>query len=67
MIRCVRADCRRGDLFPAGTAAVVMVSGGQDSVALLHMLATRALGDAGPERIHVVHVESRAPRARIRG
>lgn len=56
MIRCVRADCRRGDLFPAGTAAVVMVSGGQDSVALLHMLATRALGDAGPERLHVVHI-----------
>jgi len=33
-----------------------MVSGGQDSVALLHMLATRALGDVGPERLHAVHV-----------
>jgi tRNA(Ile)-lysidine synthase len=52
----VRADCRRHDLFPGGAVALVMVSGGQDSVALLHMLATRALGDAGPERLHVLHV-----------
>lgn len=55
-IGCVRADCRRDDLFPGGVLAVVMVSGGQDSVALLHMLATRALGDAGPERLHAIHV-----------
>lgn len=55
-IRCVRADCRRDDLFPGGAVALVMVSGGQDSVALLHMLATRALGDAGPERLHAIHV-----------
>lgn len=55
-IRCVRADCQRDDLFPGGAVALVMVSGGQDSVALLHMLATRALGDAGPERLHAIHV-----------
>ncbi len=55
-IRRVRADCRRDDLFPGGAVALVMVSGGQDSVALLHMLATRALGDAGPERLHAIHV-----------
>jgi tRNA(Ile)-lysidine synthase len=33
-----------------------MVSGGQDSVALLHLLATGGLGAAGPSRVRVLHV-----------
>jgi len=52
----VRAESRLDDLFPRDAVALIMVSGGQDSVALLHMLATRALGDAGPERVHVLHI-----------
>lgn len=55
-IRAVRTDCRRDGLFPGGVVALVMVSGGQDSVALLHILATRALGDAGPQQLHALHV-----------
>ncbi len=33
-----------------------MVSGGQDSVALLHLLATGAYGKAGPESILALHI-----------
>jgi tRNA(Ile)-lysidine synthase len=38
------------------SVAVVMVSGGQDSLTLLHLLATRALGTEGPAGVHALHV-----------
>ena len=46
----------REHLFPAGCCALVMVSGGQDSLALLHVLAT-SLGRKGrPASVHALHV-----------
>ncbi|MHB0979171.1 MAG: tRNA lysidine(34) synthetase TilS [Thermoleophilia bacterium] len=36
--------------------ALVMISGGQDSLALLHLLATGALGACGPTSLHALHV-----------
>ena len=33
-----------------------MLSGGQDSLTLLHLLSTRALGDLGPAAVSVLHV-----------
>jgi len=47
---------RQEQLFPQGSCALVMVSGGQDSVALLHFLATGGAGKQGPARLHVIHV-----------
>ncbi|MBN1320937.1 MAG: tRNA lysidine(34) synthetase TilS [Thermoleophilia bacterium] len=46
----------REHLFPAGSRALVMVSGGQDSVALLHLLASGAAGNAGPASLHAIHI-----------
>ena len=33
-----------------------MVSGGQDSLTLLHMLSARVLGDVGPDAVSALHV-----------
>ncbi|MHB1343658.1 MAG: tRNA lysidine(34) synthetase TilS [Thermoleophilia bacterium] len=52
----VRGLCSRENLFSRTEAAVVMVSGGQDSLALLHLLATGALGAHGPRSVRVLHV-----------
>jgi tRNA(Ile)-lysidine synthase len=46
----------REKLFPAGSRALVMVSGGQDSRALLDLLAGLAGHPAAPESLHVLHV-----------
>ncbi|MCE5254351.1 MAG: tRNA lysidine(34) synthetase TilS [Actinomycetia bacterium] len=52
----VRELIAREQLFPAESRALLMVSGGQDSLALLHLLATGAVGSCGPARLHCVHV-----------
>jgi tRNA(Ile)-lysidine synthase len=46
----------REGLFPPDTRALVMVSGGQDSLALLHLLATGAAGRKGPASLHALHI-----------
>jgi tRNA(Ile)-lysidine synthase len=46
----------REHLFPTGSRALVMVSGGQDSLALLHMLADGSAGRVGPASLHALHV-----------
>ena len=46
----------REGLFPAGSRALVMVSGGQDSLALLHLLAGGTAGRAGPASVRALHV-----------
>lgn len=47
---------RREGLFPTGAKALVMVSGGQDSLCLLHLLRSGALGNAGPADLRALHV-----------
>ncbi len=56
LARKAQESARRERLFPAGAKALVMVSGGQDSLCLLHLLATGALGSAGPAAVHAFHV-----------
>lgn len=46
----------RERLFAPGSRSLLMVSGGQDSLALLHLLANRSAGRAGPASVHVLHV-----------
>ena len=52
----VRALCRGERLFSRGARALVMFSGGQDSLTLLHLLSTGALGDVGPATVSALHV-----------
>jgi tRNA(Ile)-lysidine synthase len=47
---------RRERMFPEGSCALVMVSGGQDSLALLHLLASGAVRRVGPASLHALHV-----------
>ncbi|MCX8033161.1 MAG: tRNA lysidine(34) synthetase TilS [Thermoleophilia bacterium] len=47
---------RQEQLFPEGSRALVMVSGGQDSVALLHFLSTGEAGKYGPASLHALHI-----------
>ncbi len=46
----------REHLFPPESRALVMVSGGQDSLALLHLLASGAAGRGGPASLRALHV-----------
>lgn len=46
----------REGLFPKGSRALVMISGGQDSLALLHLLATGSVGPHGPASLHALHI-----------
>ncbi len=56
LVRRARALCRREGVFSGERTALVMVSGGQDSLALLHVLATRALRGDGPRAIRALHI-----------
>jgi tRNA(Ile)-lysidine synthase len=47
---------RRERLFPSACRALVMVSGGQDSLALLHLLAGPLVRRVGPASLHALHV-----------
>ena len=56
LARKARALIAREGLFPPGSRALVMVSGGQDSLALLHRSHRRVAGRAGPGSVHALHV-----------
>jgi tRNA(Ile)-lysidine synthase len=46
----------REGLFPAGSRVLVMVSGGQDSLALLDILTSLAGRAGGPAAVHALHI-----------
>jgi len=56
LARKARALMSREGMFPPGSRALIMVSGGQDSLALLHLLAGRSAGRAGPACVYALHV-----------
>jgi tRNA(Ile)-lysidine synthase len=51
-----RGLAAREGLFPAGSRALAMVSGGQDSLALLSILACLTGRPGGPAFVHALHV-----------
>ncbi len=57
LARKARLLMDREGLFPLGCRALVMVSGGQDSLALLHLLAGGSAGRAGPASVCALHVD----------
>ena len=70
----VRALVLREAMFIPSGSALVMVSGGQDSLSLLEILGLGLIGRAGPESIHALHVnhhlrgeESEADECLVRG
>lgn len=52
----VRRLCKEEDLFGPGAPVLAMVSGGQDSLSLLHLLASGWLGQEGPGEVQALHV-----------
>ncbi len=46
----------REDLFPAGSRVLVMVSGGQDSLALLDIICGLLGRSGGPVAVHALHI-----------
>ncbi len=57
--RRVLALMAREKLFPLGSRALVMVSGGQDSRALLDILARSAGRSGAPAAVHALHINHR--------
>src|SRR5680860_667626 len=55
-VRRVRGLCARDQLLLPGETVLVMVSGGQDSLALLHLLASGELGEVAGGDVQVLHV-----------
>ncbi len=53
----VRELVLREALFPAVDAALLMVSGGQDSLTILEILGQGLLGKAGPADLQALHVD----------
>lgn len=53
----IGAFCRRWDMLPAGALVLCAVSGGRDSMTLLHLL-TRLAGEGG-FRVHAAHFNHR--------
>lgn len=56
LVRKAEELMRRERLFPTASRALVMVSGGQDSLALLHLLGSGTARQTGPRSLHVLHV-----------
>ncbi len=56
LARRVLAFMTREELFPPGSRALVMVSGGQDSRALLDILAGSAGRTGAPAAVHALHI-----------
>lgn len=56
VIDTARATVRDHDLLPSSAPVLVMVSGGADSVSLLHMLAEGLLGEVRLAALHVNHM-----------
>src|SRR5660397_146323 len=55
-VRRDRGLCARDQLLLPGETVLVMVSGGQDSLALLHLLASGELGEVAGGDVQVLHV-----------
>lgn len=51
-----RATADRYSMLPAGSPVLAMVSGGADSVTMLHLLASGALGELRLKVLHVNHL-----------
>lgn len=56
LVRKVDALVRREGMLPPGSRVLVMVSGGQDSIALLHVLASGRLSAVAPMVVFALHV-----------
>ncbi len=53
---CARATVARHGLLPVGAPVLVMLSGGGDSIALLHLFSAGAFGERPLRALHVNHL-----------
>jgi len=56
LVRKAEGLIRRDHLFPAGNRGLVMVSGGQDSIALVHLLTAGLPPTIRPASVHALHI-----------